>query len=253
MDLYVGKHTCGLRVGTETPPIWLHGQEPAVAVQCLLQPLQRKQTWFGPRLRVWLAGSLARPFMMQPVAGLQSRAEVDLLVAQAAREAGMDWSEPVFWLSDSLLRQSTVAVASDRGQLRQLLGAVEEAGLRAKQISPWWRLALDETLRLSKSCEVLLVEDTDGLAWLHSRGGNWSAADYRAYRTRGRDGTTGAHALAMQPPASDLADPEQEAWIARRAFAAGIEPTSVRHVALDADAPQAAAGWPAPTLRGAET
>ena len=62
-----------------------------------------------------------------------------------------------------------------------------------------------------------------------------------------------AHALAMQPPASDLADPEQEAWIARRAFAAGIEPTSVRHVALDADAPQAAAGWPAPTLRGAET
>lgn len=242
MDLYVGQRACGLSLGAKTSPSWLHGLEPAAAVQQLLQPLRRKRSWFGPRLRVWLSGALARPIVMQPVIGLQQRAEADMLAAQAAREAGLDWSVPALWLSDPLLKQTTVVVAADRGQLRQLQGLVDEAGLKVKQLSPWWRLALDATLQQSKDCDALLIEDTDGLCWLHCAGGNWTAADYRSHV---------GSLTAVQPANAVTPEPEQEAWVARRLFSAGLDPTSVDRAALNGGMQLSAAGWPMPAIHWA--
>jgi hypothetical protein len=49
-----------------------HGSVGAGLEACFAQIGKHRARWVAPRVRVWLSGALARPFLCGPVAGLTS-------------------------------------------------------------------------------------------------------------------------------------------------------------------------------------
>jgi hypothetical protein len=118
------------------------------------------------RTRVWLSGSLARPFMLPVLPGL-TRAQDALKVAQTMCAEATGLADPCrLWLDDWVKDQACLAVAMEQS----LVDAVEAGAGKAKfvleSLRPWWSEALRESLSLAEHPSLLAIDDGEALTVL---------------------------------------------------------------------------------------
>lgn len=236
-ELYLGVDACGLACaaygpgpgpgpGPGNPPVW----QPHTGIeQGLASSIKELRARHGrwrrrPRLRVWLSGALARPFVIEAVAGLKSSVEAHALATAMARDATGLEGECEVWLSALPRDQRALAVAMSV-QLRQaIVSAARQARVTLACIRPWWARALNETLTQSPAVELFAAEDSDSVVVIGAEGQAWSAAA----------------AYAPKPAAH-----QHESLIARRVLAQGIAPSAIARVRMQPAASPGLGGWPA--------
>lgn len=129
------------------------------------------------RVKVWLSGALARPFVFEPVQGLRRWSEALQVAAGLAPDATGLGGPCEVWLDDWAPSRSCIAVAVDRG-LRELIeSSARTEKLRLTAIRPWWTEALREVIRAEAwTTGLLAVEEVDALTVLSGDGGVLAAA-----------------------------------------------------------------------------
>ena len=165
----------------------------------------------GRRVRLWLSGALARPFMFGPVAGLRRWAEANDVAASMASDATGLIGPCAIWLDDWRPDAPCLAVAMNRSLLDAIETSAAEHGLRIASIRPWWTAVLGAALQTPEAPRCLTIEDSDALVLL-------SGSELMF-------GT--AVAYAPRPDAQ-----QTEALLARGLLAAGIERTQASRASL---------------------
>jgi hypothetical protein len=225
-DLYLDSVSNGLaRQGQ--PPIWEPHPNPAQGVVNGMTRLRAQQRgWLRPRVRVWLSGALARPFVMAQVAGLKGRPEAMALAAATASGATGLEPEPApeIWLDGLPLTGPVVSVAMPRNLHQSVLDAAIASRVKLESLRPWWSAALSDALMQERDIELFAAQDTEAVTVLVAKDNAWLAAD----------------TYTPSPAGAQL-----EALVTRRLFASGVGPDAARRVRLDASA-SASTTWRTP-------
>lgn len=179
------------------------------AVDWLSQPLPAGAA--VRRARVWLSGSLARPFMFGPVEGLRHEREaIDLAHSLAPEATGMA-GPCLVWLDSWLPGGSCVAIAIERELRDAIESFAKKRHLRLASLRPWWAGVLDESVGSPDPCQMLAIEDTDSLTVISGRGKVDSIGTY-----------------LPPPPAT-----ERAAILARRSLSQVVPAEQVRYARLE--------------------
>ena len=201
-DLYLGESQSGLaKVGAA--PHWQPHVDPTSELEARLHAIasSSRKRWTRPTVAVWLSGSLARPFLLAPVAGLRGRREALALAQAAAAEATGIGGEVAVWFDQVPTTHATVAVAMPASLRTVALELCKAHRVQLGSLRPWWALALEFANDNSPPQALFAAEDTDSLVLLGWDRSNWTSAD-----------------ACVPGPL-----PVQEAsLIARRAFVAGV-------------------------------
>lgn len=162
--------------------------------------------WSRPRVRVWLSGGLAPPFLVTPPEGLTSWFELERIArAQAARTGSAATSFPMpMVLGETDAAPSKVPVVhveswpgpgaalcvACNALLIDLVYGVLGARFSVHSIRPWWALALAAARGFATSSFV--ARDADSLVFLACDDtGGWRAAE-RIATTNGEAEARGA-------------------------------------------------------------
>jgi hypothetical protein len=172
---YVGQRCVAWRFG-EQPWQWhqadgLEAGAAAVAAALKAEPAVRK-----PRVALWLAGSLARPFIVPPVPGLRSWTEARRLAAALAPdETGLAGSCDV-WLDAAPPGQAVLGVAVETVARETIERALAAEGVRATSLRPWWTTAIARALDERAALSRIVVAEPESLVVLAGRDAAFSAA-----------------------------------------------------------------------------
>jgi len=221
-EVYLGSKSVAF-VDLQGSSRWHDTQDVRQGLQVLEAAVRDKTV--RARCRLWLSGALARPFVLEPVAGLRSRAEAQRAAEALASEAtGLEGPCEV-WTDEAFPRRKALAVAVQRATLEAIEGvAAQKPGLRVASVKPWWALGLRRVLGedTGKNARVLLVEEPDALTLL-----------------RGEPGVFDDAATCWPVPEAEQA----RGWVRRNLLGARFEPQDAWRVAPAATQP-AAAGEP---------
>jgi hypothetical protein len=158
VDLYVDERlvVLGSAKGAER----FEGADAVSALSQALGALQRRRRWFERRsVRLWLSGSLARPFVVEAVTGLRSVSEAQA-VAAAAAPGATGLAGPVVVVLESLpIERAALATAVEQRVLDGIHSSLRQHGVRVSSIRPWWARALEGCLRREPDTKLLCVEE----------------------------------------------------------------------------------------------
>lgn len=161
------------------------------------------------KVDLWLSGSLARPFIVEPVPGLKSRDE-RILVAERTAADLVGFSGPCeVWLQEPA--SPGLAVAVEQELLSKLRLAEAASNVRFASIRPWWSHALRDVMETAPSSEALLTYEPDSWTLLSGSHGTFQCAE----------------TVAPAPAEEDGAE-----WLRRTAFAAAISGRKGKRVQL---------------------
>jgi hypothetical protein len=181
-QFYAGLRTCGFRK-PGAQGVWAaHGDwESFVGAQ--LSAVHRSLWRPKPRVCVWLAGSLARPFLLEPVSGLVNREE-RLAVARAKAAEATGLNEPcLVWMESAASAvDSALCVAMEASVAQRLDAIATTCSFRVATLRPWWAQALDDTdrnrtMQDSSESESVAVEDSESLVVLMAHQDRWTCAE----------------------------------------------------------------------------
>jgi hypothetical protein len=218
VDVYLACGRIGVRGGAE-PQAWKVFDAPIGDFQRLAGEVAaivqgRK------KVRLWLSGELARPFLFGPVAGLHRWAEVERVLEAAAPEAsGLDGPCRV-WIDGDPTRQACVAVAVPVALVEALAAAKREKRLAAVSVRPWWSAALNAVLASEPAAQLVVVDDHDALTVLQGGAGQYQGA------------STG-----WPHPGGQL-----DQWLARQQVVHAADPAATIYCALSPPAAHSAGG-----------
>jgi hypothetical protein len=186
--------------------------------------------WRRPRVRVWLSGALARPFLCGPVAGLARWAEAQAL-ATAAAGAGTGLERPCeVQLEGWPGSTSVLAVAVEAATLRALEAAAREAGVVLRSVRPWWASALHAACTQPAAPRLLAVTEADCMTVIGGTDGGFELA----------------RSVVPKPAEDDAAH-----LLARLTLTQGIASEQVAMAACELDVGDDIAAWPSPRWGGA--
>lgn len=215
-ELYLGNAgACFGRIGGhELQRVQAPGWEQALSAWAAQVASRPRPPRWRPRARVkvWLSGALARPFLLAPLEGLTKRREALALAQANAAEATGLAPDCVVWLGAWRAQRGGLAVALQPGLIEALLECERALPLRVSAMEPWWNWALTRRLALGIADELLAVDEEDAVTLL-AREGGWLGA---------------AQTLVPRPPAERV-----QAQLKRWALAQGREPQALvtaRHV-----------------------
>jgi hypothetical protein len=176
VDVYLGEHHVGV-CGPDGQATWFEVASLNNAMDVLAQQIElaigRRPVIHKPRIRVWLSGALARPFLLEPVPGISRWAEA-YAVAQSLVLPSTGLQGPcTVWLDQWRENQACVAVAAQDVYLNALLELEASHRWLAHSVRPWWSQALAVALKGERIPEYLSVEDTDALVELAGKNGTW--------------------------------------------------------------------------------
>lgn len=223
-DMFLGVAGSGLARRGD-PPIWKDHTDPVHALGERFDELrQQRGAWRRPRARIWLSGALARPFLLEPLAGLSGTREV-LAVAEARAPEATGLPSPcMVWLERATADQPRLAVAYARDLNAAVLDAARHSKVRLATLRPWWALALGEALAHKPDTGLFAAEDGDSITLLSACADTWLTAD----------------TYVPKPEAE-----QAEAIITRRAFAAGLPSDAVWRARLNMELRPDVPTWPA--------
>lgn len=176
LDVYLGSDK-GALVRAVGPVVWRDHARAEVGLSDLLKGVAgTRRMWPAPRVRLWLSGGLARPFVFEPPVGLKNAAELlKLARARAAQASGLTPPCEVC-LSDTTVGHRQLAVVLN-GDLHQALVAVaSKTGARLISVQPWWARVQYKVLREQPELQALTVVDTDSVTMLAATQSEWVAA-----------------------------------------------------------------------------
>lgn len=154
VQVYVTPGRAAVRLPGEAAPLSLEAGDASQAITAAFEAVKAHSSK-ARRVRLWLAGSLARPFMLAAVAGLRDRAEaLNMAQAQAPQQTGLNTPCEV-WLDAWQPERDCLAVAVEGSLLALATGEADRCGLRLCAISPAWNAVL--TQALSESPPPLLA------------------------------------------------------------------------------------------------
>ncbi len=212
-DLYLDTASNGLaRLGQA--PTWEAHATPAQGASAGMKRLRAQaRGWASPRVRVWLSGALAKPFVLTPVTGLKGKLEAQAMAQAMVREAtGLEPGCDV--CLDSVPKSApalSVAIPSDLGQ--EIAGTAKALRVTIKSLRPWWAGALGEALASDARLELFAAQDTEAVTVLVAKENVWLSAN----------------TYTPNPNGAQL-----EALVTRRLFADGVETKAACRVRLDA-------------------
>jgi hypothetical protein len=209
IDVYVGVAACWVAGNAEQPQA-IEFSELAAALKNLNQDIKatrrERKLYRRPKLRIWLSGGFARPFLIGPVAGLRRWSETVALASAAASDA-TGLTEPCrVVLEDWPGEQAALATAVPLAILDHIGQHTRQAGLAIQSMRPWWCRRLDQ-LSPTGADDAIAIEDGDALTMLRGQAGGFVLA--RTY--------------APRPPADQL-----EPIVARTALSEGINADDMR-------------------------
>ena len=129
------------------------------------------------RLAVWLSGTLARPFIFEPVRGLRKWSEAQAIAAGLAPEVTGLQGPCNVWLDDWSPGKSCIAIAHDRSVSDLLESSVRANRVWLTAVCPWWVKALNEARQTdATSTRILAVEELEALTILSGGNARFEAA-----------------------------------------------------------------------------
>lgn len=220
LAFFVGERQVALWLGAQTfSADWVAGEPPPLAT-LLEQAGVKPRLWpLRHRVQIWLSGALARPFVLEPIAGLAGRDEALAAArARAGEETGWTPASVELWMERMPRDEPVLVVATLAGALRALRAAARQARLRVVSVRPWWSAALAAAAGQGRPFELLASADPEALVILGSRQALWT------------DGST----LSPLPDAAQC-----EAVVQRRITARGLDPAQAGRFVLAAGGPSA--------------
>lgn len=169
----------------------------------------------GAVLRLWLGGSVCRPFLAPPVGGLRGQAEWRRAVSAVVHAATGIASPCMVWLDAAKKGKPRAGAAIESAFVDSTIKEMASRGVHLSTMRPWWSDVLRVALERRPALEALAVRDGNTLTWLAGAGGSFSA-------------------LRSFDRVSD--DASAEALIGRAALSANIDLDSVCRVSLRAEA-----------------
>lgn len=153
------------------------------------------------RLRTWLSGGLARPFIVPEIAGVKGNIERQQVARSLAPQHTGLGGDCAVWIDAG----SRVAVAVQETTLERLLALCADAprAHRIASIRPWWSEALRWKLAEEPETTALAAQDCDSLTVLAGRGGGFEVATTLSPVA---DAETAEAALARQMLSADIAE-----------------------------------------------
>jgi hypothetical protein len=136
------------------------GQGLEAALSRCLVGVKRHRRWFDRRsVRIWLSGALARPFVLEPVAGLRSVVEATAL-AQAAAAGATGLSGVCAVALESLpVGRLALVTAVEQRVLDALFATLKRHRMTAQSIRPWWARVLEERLRAAAPPQMVCIAE----------------------------------------------------------------------------------------------
>jgi hypothetical protein len=157
VDLYVDE---SLAVWTRNGEVhrFDDGQGLEAALSRSLVEVKRHRRWFDRQgWRIWLSGTLARPFVLEPMSGLRSVAEARALAQGAAAGAtGLNGACAVA-LESIPIDRSALVTAVEQRVLDVLLTTLKQHGMAVRSIRPWWARVLEQRLQASPPPQMVCV------------------------------------------------------------------------------------------------
>jgi len=204
--LFVGERQCGFWAGGAAAPVW----DAAANLEVLLLASAPKRTgWLRPpKVKIWLSGQLARPFLFGPVQGLKSDAEAREIARAKVRDSTSLEKALDVRIDGDPRREPAVATVVSNETVKRVQRLVAGVGLRSVSIRPWWAAAT-VLPTASADATLLAVHDGESLTLLAEGGGRWMSVD--SY------------------PVGDQMD-ESRTLIRRRALGLGIASTMLVHL-----------------------
>lgn len=212
VDVYLGANE-GAVAMAGAPAAWCREADVAAAATRAMGEARAKrgrQGWSRPRVRVWLSGALARPFVWGPVQGLVRWREVELAAGAAASQANGLTGPCAVSLDEWRCNSAALVVAMEQDVRAAIIGAAKAAGLRVTSLRPWWARVVEQ----HANAPVLTVRDTDALTVLAARDAAWQLA----------------HSYVPQPRVE-----QTQALLDRLMLASGIDGAVTQHADLAND------------------
>jgi len=129
-----------------------------------------------PKVALWLAGSLARPFIVPPAPGLRRWTEARRLAeALAPDETGLAGPCEV-WLDAAPPGHAVLGVAIETATRDAIERGLAAHGVRATSMRPWWTTAVARALDGQAALSRIVVAEPESLVVLAGRDGVFSAA-----------------------------------------------------------------------------
>ncbi len=118
------------------------------------------------RARVWLSGSLARPFMLPVLPGL-TRGQDAIKVAQTMCAEATGLAGPCrVWLDDWVKNQDCLAVAMEQSLVDAIEAGAGQGQIVLDGLQPWWSEVLRASLNLAERPSLLAIDDGEALTVL---------------------------------------------------------------------------------------
>lgn len=165
VEVYLGPTTVGCRGLDDVDHRWADVSDLEDGLVCLREWLAELRN--PVRARIWLATSLARPFVITVDSGARNTDEArELANAMAGEATGLD-GELKVWLAPWRAEQMALAVAVSRSLLSSILALTNgRNGLRVPSVRPWWNPVLDAVIERSRDSARSIgwtIAEPDGL------------------------------------------------------------------------------------------
>jgi hypothetical protein len=162
--MYVTAVGAAVRLPGEAAVMPLEATSAALAITTGFEALKAHPLKVN-RLRLWLGGALARPFMLAAVAGVRDRSEA-LSMAQALAPQHTGLGAPCqVWLDEWRPERDCLAVAVERPLLDLITAQANLHQIRLCAISPSWNAVLTQTL-VNHTSALLAVHEKAALTLL---------------------------------------------------------------------------------------
>lgn len=163
VHIFLGRTRVGMQVFGGGPAQWEVGRSASDLWMAALEEIRARRR---VSVRIWLSGSVARPFILPAVQGLGTLADARMVAATRAPEetglvgpccVSMDVWRP---------GEPAMCVAMEEG-LRKAIEAGEDAKkVRVVGIRPWWAAVLCDPACEANSLSILTVDDGESLVAL---------------------------------------------------------------------------------------
>lgn len=211
---WVGLRGVAWRFGAQ-PWQWQAADGLEAGVTAVAAALKADAAVRRPQVALWLAGSVALPFIVQPVPGLRSWTEARRLAeALAPDETGLAGPCEV-WLDAAPAGHAVLGVAIETATRETIERVLAAHGVRAVAMRPWWTAALARALDAQPALARIVVAEPESLVVL-----------------AGRDGVFSATATCAPLPSPEHA----AAWLQRSVLSLGIADGEGVRVTLSAGA-----------------
>lgn len=141
LDVYLGQNTMGVRAPCQEA-VWQEIASLSQGLEHVDQYLSGHDTIFR-RLRVWLSGAYARPFVIEPSAGAKTYRERETLARILVSQDGCFDSEPLIWQEGASWDAPCLCVAMEVSVFESLRALAVKHHARLVGVRPWWSLVLN--------------------------------------------------------------------------------------------------------------